>query len=428
MSWHNRKQQDDKMDNTWEFLRSNSTWPLIHVILAYHAYMYGRSWKAVLLSYYLFKTFQIFFFAVLGLDYKWLFLDILVDDDYRTNPTGLENQTDDDSWEDPFDHKDNFRCVFNVNEFLLGGTLLTILGIFLAWCHVYVLLGRFSRVSSFHPVTFWKSKDVSSAPCEIARSAMQRNKDLFPFGSRYGFWPLGLIFGLEVKHYASWFEEKEDWIPEFWIYRPEDPNFDRSAMFEEGFVFQLSHMSCFCHVARISEVAWKFRRKFWKRWLQLTFLGTPSLLFYGLNDGRSLRSGSVVYGFITCVLLLYYKTVNQKTHVISVTHDTLKNVAFSKSFENSQSVLNFHENVAELGWDAILFELIYFEKDLKLSVVFNSFEVIYTVWTATCVVVVALQSISITSSFYKCLITVGLISATSLCMKWFADRFIFQQS
>jgi len=430
----------------WNFVRWESIWPLPHVILSYHAFLYTRSWIHVLCYYYLIKVVQLLLFSLLGLDYWHYFKELLAD-----QPTGSDlmllatNHTVD---VEPV-------CLVDFNGLFIGGTVQVIMGILIGKVHSYTWCPSVYRMDHFHPVSFWKHlaakyDTVWLGPLHPS-TVVKNEEDSLHFVTRYGLWPLWLIFG----------HQKADKY--------------------------LGH----------DEKSWRFRKIFWARWFQLTLLGTPSLLFYTMRIGHPLlRAGSIIYGFVTCSLLLWYRSVNQ-TLYLKWMHKKYKSevAALGDDYQaltepdnvNTRILntpipliaINLTDQINSINnrwptnslinrWSTQSNTLAHFKplpispsstpiqvatkgyyntingtsddakRILKLNkcyeygleLVFNSYDVIYTVWISTCVVLIASQTIPFLSSFYRIMLavlSVICLSLMALPIRWVIGKIEFSE-
>jgi hypothetical protein len=260
---------DSGYASTWGFLHGNSLWTLPHVLLAYHAYMYTRNWIGVLCFYYLAKVLQIVAFSLLGLNYWHHFTEILDEDAIR----GRANDTSSGAPE----------CVVDYDALFIGGTVQTLVGISIGVVQTYLYVPSSFCEGTFHPVTFWKDLSRKRRPKYAeSKEYLERNVDEKDVLLRYGLWPWRLIVGLPPTAASLGG-------------RP-----DAESLSE--------------HLRR----RWRFRSTFWRRWLQLTALGSPALLFYKVESYHHLRAGSVLYGFVTCSLLLLYYRFNQTAFLFKI--------------------------------------------------------------------------------------------------------------
>ena len=414
--------------------------------------------SSVLCFYYLIKVLQLLLFSMIGVKYDYFFEELLTTNE---NVNVASNVVQND-----------FECAIDFNGLFIGGTIQTFLGIFLGMTHAYLCAPSIYDVKNFYPVTFWKCSALKHGKkFLVAKRFLEKNYDVRNITLRYGIWPLFLLFGTKPK------SSKES-------------NNGLERMCGPVFKTLTLDQKSLLHAHR----RWKFRRIFWSRWLQLTVLGTPSLFFYTIESKNSLRAGSIMYGFITCSLLLLYKELNQKlylkyllnnfenddsdddniddndhkkhhhrdVHAESWEHhppllfDVSKNLptsTFSITHMKSPSVItkthdlslryhdldinndNNHTNdnaerpdfsnktfvQKDLSKGKMDIHLMIFEQNLELS--FNSYDVIYSVWIATSVTLIAFQAIPFLTSFYKVIISSLFIIFFSFAFAYF-DRFL----
>lgn len=375
----------------WNFANLDSIWPLPHVILAYHAYLYTRNWISVLCFYYLIKVLQLLLFSLIGLRYEHFFAELL------NSERGLQR----------VDTTGDFDCLVDFNGLFVGGTIQTFLGIFLGMTHAYLCAPSIYNVENFHPVTFWKSSATKHGKkFTKAKRFLNNNYDVRDIALRYGFWPWQLLFGLRPRSTTE---------PPNVVEKAFSPLLDWGKLDQE-------HANHAYH-------RWRFRRVFWVRWLQITFLGTPSLFFYTIESKNALRAGSILYGFITCSLLLWYKEVNQKVYLKHLLKKTAKDVE-KKVVSNGEIQIRLDHAQTQSPAHSITFslkgslpqddsgnarmvprkcdsnvdmQLVLFNQNLAMT--FNSYDVIYSVWIATCVALIAFQAIPLLTSFYRVIIS-----------------------
>ncbi len=312
----------------WNFVHWDSIWPLPHVVLAYHAYMYTRNWISVLCTYYLFKVIQLLLFSLFGLGHEHFFAEIL-----QNRPNGVGS------------------CVVDFNGLFIGGTIQTLLGIFLGMVHCHAVCPSLNNPRNFLPVHFWKAPKFLTRGDrpephlshlhnrrKLAAEKMAGTRSFF---ANNGLWPPFTLFGLQAE------EESQ---------------------------------------GTSSYQGWAFRKIFWKRWVQLVLLGTPALFFYTLTPKSSmLRAGSVFYGFVTCSLVLIYKFVNQETY-----YDWLvdKHGAEERLRDREKARLT-----------------------LLLELTRSSYDSTYALWIFAVAFLIGFQSIPVLNSFYKVLLASTTLAA-----------------
>lgn len=302
----------------WDFTNWNSIWPLPHVLLAYHAYMYGRSWMTVLCYYYLAKAVQLLLFSLFNGEHADYFVEILYFDASTNHPRKIHQA----------------ECAVDFNGLFLGGTVQTLMGILLGVIHTKISKKRKEKRDVLNYVGFWKEDEHSDSSSSSEAEGEVERASCWWFRKR-GLWPWWSICG---------------------------------------------------GMGDSEQSAWAFRERYWRRALQLFLLGTPALVFYGLDSEGDIRAGTVLYGLVTCCLLLIYKHWNHAIHLTCEKNAVLRDV----------------ENGAILGW---------MEIDERLAS--GAHENTYCLWIFTCAFVISFQAIPDVSSFWKVVIAVGVLGAGS---------------
>jgi hypothetical protein len=265
-------------------------------------------------------------------------------------------------------------CLIDFNGLFIGGTIQTFLGILLGMTHAYLASPSTHSNKNFHPVTFWKhsaGKHNDEAYLN-AKHYVEHHTSHRDIWSRYGIWPWYLWFGYKTSLLKSnrriiTKRTEQTTVP-----------FDKDYL-----VYR----------------RWKFRRTFWKRWIQVTMLGTPTLLFYTLETGSRhpiLRSGTVLYGLMTCSLLLWYRLWNEKDYI-----HILNKQYNSKDIDN-------------VGAHAPNSDLLNLAKNMDLY--YNTHNTLYSLWMLTCVTLILFQTMPFLTSFYRVIISTAIVIFVSLSL------------
>lgn len=402
----------------WNFVRWDSIWPLPHVILAYHAYLYTRNWISVLCFYYLLKTVQLLLFSILGIGYDHYFAEMLNSRElayYRQSHSFSPQDSEDGST------TQDYACLVDFNGLFVGGTIQTLLGIMLGMVHSYLYAPYTHNTKYFYPVTFWKCPATKhQIKFMESKAIVERQTKVHNVLARYGLWPWHLWIGYKNQAVSGGIKG--------WTSSDKDKDMDNK---DNKVDFQ-----------RHLQKRWRFRYYFWQRWIQLTFLGTPCLLFYTIDGEHVLRVGSVAYGFITCSLLLWYRLWNEKYFIRKLTKKTSLSqqglmekrvsqrttrgsldVAEDRGLElglglgpgyGSLTMIssgnNLHKNLLQVG------DILYFTLKYDVSLIFNSYDTIYSAWILTCVALIGFQSFHIPplTAFYKVILSSLLVASASL--------------
>lgn len=363
----------------WNFVKWDSIWPLPHVILAYHAYLYTRNWISVLCFYYLLKTIQLLLFSLLGIGYDHYFAELLNSAEPNTYTTTTNIFPTNES-----NNAELYGCLVDFNGLFVGGTIQTMLGIMLGMVHSYMFAPSIYKVKNFHPVTFWKSPATKHQSKFLeSKRILEKHTKARSFWTNYGLWPWHLWFGQKTTKNTLPCRNDDDILAV-------QPGTSRGQ--EKKTVVVLTRWQLLFHLER----RWSFRKHFWQRWLQMTLLGSPCLLFYTIGGENIIRVGSVAYGFVTSSLLLWYRLYNEAYYVRNLGKKTYQNCLKSRNIDN------------------VLLHIL--KQDVYL--IFNSYDTIYSAWILTCVALIVFQSIPIPSltAFYKVIISSVLVLLLSVVL------------
>jgi len=329
------------------FLKNESIWVVVHVLLSYHTYLYSRNWRSVIMCYYLFVSLQLFLFSVLGWSYAKYFSE-------------LSEQGDEIKFQ---------KACFGVtcNALFIGGTVQTFLGILMGMVHAQLFAPCKYDPRYFYPISFFKDyslkydKKYAKLKKDIHRKRSPPSREFVDFAYmlndlkfEWGFWPWRLLLG---------------WMP------------NKEVLASEEEILKLTYSR------------WGFRKRYWKRWFQLTLLGIPATIFLTLDGKGPLKAGLLLYGLITVCLLLIFKRINEHHYVNTVLTRYKKN-----KNDFSEETLKKTTNV-------------------RLTVMLNYYEKLYTVWIFSTVFVIGFYNIPFLTSFYRVLLAVSLVIAGSLILK-----------
>lgn len=244
----------------WDYINDDYDWPVPHIILAYHSYIYHKDWSEVFSLYFLTKIMQL-------LLYSFSFIDLSHDHSEIID----HNINNDFGFHDI--HLTQYILLnINFKKIFIGGGIQTLMGIILAYLHVYMCEDNTLFCISNH-ISFWKCDKYINYFSKIIK-----HDNIDSFFHRYGLNSIYNIFGMNPKCHMCLNSYSE--------------------------YFECKH----CYFYK----KWNFRYYYWKRMLQLFFLGTPCLIFYDTKGGSILNYGLLFYGFITLTLLFYFRIVNEK--------------------------------------------------------------------------------------------------------------------
>lgn len=368
----------------WDFTQNQSIWPLLNVITAYHAYMYSRNWLSVMAYYYILVALQILFFAALGLEYRsWFF--ILFDKNPDPNSDSLVLDPMVDGW-----------CAINCSALFIGGSLQTMIGIIMGVIQVRFYAPNKYKHKYFYPVTFWKdyaTKDDKKYKRELKRvNKYIKSSDM---GLRYGMWPWHLWFGLDPGSIGT--TEAFGKIRSE-IIRAEEKREGKVLTKEEKKEREMTSIE----FNKLVYAQWKFRNVFWARKLQLFLLSTPTGFIYKFVGNGPIRAGLILYILVTCSLLAIFKVINEQDYVDScIDSQQLEKDNSEEEEEDEDSRSDKEEPSFGEGDD--------FEVEWNFSVMMNHYERLYAVWMLTCVFLVGFQMLSILTTFFRVLISTGIV-------------------
>jgi hypothetical protein len=248
--------------------------------------------------------------------------------------------------------------------------------------HAYIYAPSIDEIRNFHPVTFWEQSILQKDKEFLkAKSFISDNTDVRNWSLRYGLWPWQLAFGVKPGPTSSYYY-----------------NAINNNLFVEGIDTKVYTEEWHEYVHQ----RWKFRKIFWIRWLQILVLGTPALLFYSIGGRSTLKAGVILYGFITCGFLLWFKEFNQKSYVLHLQDQVEAN--WNKDHPGSPSDAG---GIADS-------DLVKTSLRHNLDTVFNSYDSTFTMWIATCVYLIAFQAIPYLTTFYRIIISSGILIVVSL--------------
>lgn len=442
------------MVSTWHFLNSESIWPLPHVLFAYHGYMYTRDWKSVLCAYYIYKSLELLLFALIGYAYYYYFPELVDDDnewsliekwyrEFNGNRGGYEiyNRTASNNYSyNPLLYNDSNKvesfdnCHLDCNDLFVGGSIQTILGILLGMVQAKLFSSK-EKINKFHLITFWKDSflkhDVTYFNLvKLFNHRFKKSSVML----KYGLWPVSIVLGTtESQWHGGYHERWENMVTQY-----------GHDYVEQGSVIEdLGGTNDSLADRQISEEnkllmaeRWYFRRFFWYRWLQITTMGFPATLFYSLKGSGEIKAGLIIYCFVSCVLLLFYKHANEKLYLNYITSGTYDGVIGSvttcqhredtsmsiyggyvqngfSDLECSESDLGCDNNVDGNDDYAALFT----SYDHQVAIYFNNYEKFYILWIFTTTFMCSFQAIPILSSFYRVLLSTCIIVLTCVTIK-----------
>jgi len=418
------------MVSTWHFLTSESIWPLPHVLFAYHGYMYTRDWKSILCAYYIYKSLELFIFAVIGYAYYYYFPELVeegnewylieswyrefsgnkggydiynetVYNNYTYNPSLYNNSVGKTS--ESFDN-----CHLDCNDLFVGGSVQTLVGILLGMIQAKLFSSK-EKISNFHLITFWKDSFLKHDGSyfrlvKLFNHRFKKTSEVI----KYGLWPMSIVLGTNESEWGGSYHARwEDMIAHYGYDYVEqstslkDIRENRDSEIDR----KLSEENKSLMVER-----WYFRKFFWYRWFQITTLGFPATLFYTLKGSGEIKAGLIIYCFVSCLLLLFYKHVNENLYLNYINHGTYEDQAIgekSAAFDVNSSANN--------GDDLCASEMVYY--DHQTSIYFNNYEKFYILWIFTTTFLCAFQAIPILSSFYRVLVSSSIIIAACVLIK-----------
>lgn len=407
------QQQQDK-SNLLSFLNEESIWSVVHVIFSYHTYLYSRHWRSVVMGYYIFISLQLYLFSLLGWSYSKYFSE-------------LSEQSSEIQFE---------RACFSVtcNTLFIGGSIQTLLGIFMGVVHAELFSPCKYDRQYFHPVSFFKDyalkKDKtynnliksierkrrfssSSSPSSSSSSTKSHQnqgksaKDLLLNGEfveklklDYGLWPWRLWLGWTPADLACCGnqKQKEDMNTNNHTGDANDDDDD-----DDEFEFK-----------RMTFQRWEFRRRYWKRWFQLTLLGMPATIFLTLDGEGPLKAGLLLYGLITTSLLVIFKKSNEYDYVDGVLMDCDHTILEQRCEKAGVVIVGGDDGVDHNDDDDIKKKMLI---NANLNVMLNNYDKLYTTWIFSTVFIIGFHNIPFLTSFYRVLLAVLIVVIGSLMLK-----------
>lgn len=276
------------------------------------------------------------------------------------------------------------NCRLDCNDLFIGGSIQTLLGILLGMVQAKMFSSK-EEVTHLHLITFWKDSFLrhNESYAQLVKIFNYRFKNNWGV-LKYGLWPIGMILGTAQSPIVT-------------------------GSYVNKWKYLLGHHQVSTgggggdEDKMIMSERWYFRRVFWHRWLQITSLGFPSTLFYTLKGSGDIKAGLIIYCFITCLLLLVYKTMNEKVFLNYVDHGTYDDLPPQHHHHISNESLVHSSPLAHY--------------DHQSSIYFNNYEQLYALWITTTAFMCSFQAIPILSAFYRVLISSGLVILGCLLIK-----------
>ena len=344
--------------DAWTFLYNSNGWLLHHFLYVYSTFIYTQSVYGTLLWVFLYKFFEFLIFKAAGYDLLVIQSNPYVDS-CTVNTTGFfvanftksdtygkyggmwsGNMEDERFMTDTFEHTQTDHWwqwsgsgVITVEDLFIKQPLLAIMGIALAYVHVYLLVWM---THYYHKNWIWFDSDKDKVDATVKKSIRGKLSTLINDGGEddrekhveifkvIDFFPKYFEYDQVVGRYypiRKWSVISRDVCG--WGRDRESGNGYRKDTHLSDYVEKLESVpyvikkglwppSAICGATVTNKYGgskfWHFRKAYWCRLIQLLLLGTPAAALLGLTAPSSVGviAGIMLYTFYVCVALLIF--------------------------------------------------------------------------------------------------------------------------